>query len=467
MPENREFTSGHEVHEGEVRSTSEETNLFDGQSPRSDGWFGRHAWPLTASFAILITAMASSLWWYPLMHHGSGWVVPSDIWNTYRAAQYVGWGFEGEIYKSQTFFDSFPGIAVLLAPIAKFAGAFHLSANFRFGVTRPTTWLILGPANAILGSVLLFPLDSLARRLQIPYGRRTFLVWLEAGLIFATAVMWGHPEYTLALAFAIYGLMATFDGKWVRVGIFMGIALLFQPLTALIMPLIILYLPARRWVSTASIVALPSTLLLIPPLVKEWRATTFTLLRQPNFPSVDHPTPWLSLAPVLQRSHVGIDRVLKVVTKPNGTSSLEYVKVHIRLVAVVSAGPGRLVALLLACAIGVYVAKTKPSLPMIVWWVAVCLSLRCVFECVMNPYYLLPAGAVILLLGATLSISRFIACTVTVAACTVVSYQFVEPWAYYASVIGLLVVALASARPREHSSPQLSSNVGMENRPST
>jgi hypothetical protein len=134
------------------------------------------------------------------------------------------------------------------------------------------------------------------------------------------------------------------------------------------------------------------------------------------------------------------------------------------MVAVVSAGPGRWVALILACAIGIYVAKTKPTLLMIVWWVAVCLSLRCVFECVMNPYYLLPSGAIILVLGATLIDVRFVAIPMVVAACTVLSYQFMGPWAYYTSVIGLLVVALALAHPREHSFAHVAGDVDITRR---
>jgi hypothetical protein len=247
--------------------------------------------------------------------------------------------------------------------------------------------------------------------------------------------------------------MSALDGKWGRVGIFMGLALLFQPLTALMLPVVVLYLPARRWCATASIVALPSILLLIPPLLKEWHATTFTLLKQPNYPSIDHPTPWLSLAPILERSHRAFVEVPKLVTKPDGTHSIEYVKTAIRIVAVVSAGPGRWAALLLACAIGIYVAKAKPDLPSIVWWIAVCLSLRCVFECVMNPYYLLPAGAIILVLAATLSGYRFLSTSLVIAACTTLSYQFIGPWAYYTSVIGLLVVALAWAYPRRRPLP--------------
>jgi hypothetical protein len=230
------------------------------------------------------------------------------------------------------------------------------------------------------------------------------------------------------------------------------------------LPVVILYLPARRWFATASIVALPSIALLIPPLVKEWHATTFTLLKQPNYPSVDHPTPWLSLAPVLERSHRALVVIPKIVTKPNGTSSVEYVRGAIRIAAVVSAGPGRWVALALAFAVGIYVAKTKPTLPMFVWWVAVCLSLRCVFECVMNPYYLLPAGAFILVLASTMIDFRFLVISAVVAACTVLSYHFMSPWAYYASVIGLLIVAIAAAFPGGRSSTEDEATVGITQR---
>jgi hypothetical protein len=458
VSEFREFAPNDTLHEDGVQSRRDKTSRDSKRSAGSPGWIGRHVWPLTAALAVLVTGLAFSFWWNPLANHKSNWDISSDLWITYRAAQYVGWGFEGEIYKTQ-FFDSFPGIAVLLAPIAKLGGILKLSESFPFPLSRPSAWFILGPVNALCGGVLLFPLDRLAQRLLVSYRRRVVLVWLEAALIFIIVVLWGHPEYTLALTFAISALIATFDGKWVRVGIFMGLAILFQPLTALMVPVVVLYLPARRWFPTAAIVALPSLILLIPPLVKEWQTTTYTLLHQPNFPTINHPTPWLSLAPVIEESRIGFVRIAQIVTKPNGTRGIEMVKVPYHYGEVVAAGPGRLVALLLACAIGVYVAKAKPTVAKIVWWVAVCLSLRCAFECVIDPYYLLPAAAVILVLGATCNNVRFIAIAVVVAACAVVSDQFMSPWAYYTSVNGLVVVALVVAWPRARSLPTPGPNV--------
>jgi hypothetical protein len=396
---------------------------------------------------MLIVGMVFSFWWYPLTHHGTGWYTPGDLWDTFRASQYVGWGGEGEIYKSQTFFDSFPGIAVLLAPIAKLSGLLHMSESFPLALLRPTAWLLLGPANLICGGVLLFPLDSLARRLLIPAKRRVLLVWLEAILIWPTVALWGHPEYVLALTFAIYGLLAAFDEAWGRVGVFFGLALLFQPLTLLMLPIAISYIAVRKWIRVASVIALPSAVLLIPPLVKEWSATTYTLLRQPNYPIADHPTPWLPLAPVLHRSYVGVARVAEMVTQPDGRRKLEELTVKVQHGAVVSAGLGRLIAILLACAIGVWVAKRKPPLAHVVWWVALTLSLRCVFECVMNPYYLMPGIAIVLVVASLLGTLRLFFVVLAAAACNYLSYRFMSPWHYYLSVIGLLIMVLVAALP--------------------
>jgi hypothetical protein len=410
-------------------------------------WLHRRASILVAMLAIVIFGMALSFWLNPITHRGSGWFVSTDLWNTFRAAQYVGWGFEGEIYKSQTYFDSFPGIAVLLAPIAKLASLWHMSVSFPMYLSRPTAWLILGPVEMILGGVLLFPLDALARRLQVSTRRRTVLIWLEAALVFTVVAIWGHPEYTVALAFGIYGLIAAFDDKWVRVGIFFGLALLFQPLMLLMMPVGIALIPPRRWIQLGSLIALPSALLLIPPLVKEWTATTYVLLRQPNYPRGDHATPWISLAPVLHRAHSTLQSVVKTVKLPDGKETIKTVMVHVRVAEVVSSGPGRVIALALACAIGVWIAKKRPPLAQVVWWAGVTLALRCVFECVMNPYYLMPGLAIVLVCAVLLSSPRLLGTVLAATACGYLSYRVMAPWTYYLIVTGLLFVVLASAWP--------------------
>ena len=53
----------------------------------------------------------------------------------------------------------------------------------------------------------------------------------------------------------------------------------------------------RAWRSAP---LLPAVALLAIPLAQSWANTSRALFQQPNYPSIDHPTPWLALAPVLQ-----------------------------------------------------------------------------------------------------------------------------------------------------------------------
>jgi hypothetical protein len=150
---------------------------------------------------------------------------------------------------------------------------------------------------------------------------------------------------------------------------------------------------------------------------------------------------------VLRRGYFGAARVAKVVTQPDGKQKLEEVLVKVQHSAIVSAGPGRLIAIVLACGIGVWVAKKKPPLQHAVWWVALALSLRCVFESVMNPYYLMPGIAIILVVASMLSTFRLIVTVLAAGGCTYLSYSHLSPWHYYLLVTGLLIMVLFSAWP--------------------
>lgn len=133
--------------------------------------------------------------------------------------------------------------------------------------------------------------------------------------------------------------------------------------------------------------------------------------------------------------------------------------VHVRVAEVVSSGPGRLIAIALACAIGVWVAKKRPPLAQVVWWAGVTLALRCVFECVMNPYYLMPGLALVLVSAFLLNSSRLLVTVLAGAACSYLSYRVMAPWTYYLVVTGLLFVVLASAWPGNTTSRLEDNNV--------
>jgi hypothetical protein len=406
-------------------------------------WVATQAWVLGAALAVVVVGMAYSLWWGPVVRHIDAWSTPSDLWGTMRAAHVIGWGGEGILYQSSTNLVTFPGIAVVLAPVAIVCGALGLTEGFPIALAHPTAWVLVGPAEMVLGALLLFPLDAMARRLGVAGRRRVVLVWLEAALVWPVVALWGHPEDPLALALGIYGLMAAFDRRWRRCAGFFAAAIVLQPLTVLVLPIAFVYLPRRRWLPMAGIAAFPSAMLLVAPLAYAWKTTVHALVDQPNYPSIDHATPWLALAPVLQPAReFGGGLVLR-----HTTGGLTFTTAPGRLVEVVAGGPGRLIAIGCAVALAVVVARARPSEPTVLWLAALALCLRCVFESVLDPYYFVPGLAVALVLAARTSGRRLGAATLCAAACTYWSYRHVGQWEYYLPVTVLLLGAWALGRP--------------------
>jgi hypothetical protein len=82
----------------------------------------------------------------------------------------------------------------------------------------------------------------------------------------------------------------------------------------------------------------------------------------------------------------------------------------------------------------------------LLWWAAVALALRCVFEPVMTAYYLWPALAVALV-AASPSRTRLIATSVAAVALTYASQlSWRSPWTWWAPMIAGLALTLLLAR---------------------
>jgi hypothetical protein len=401
--------------------------------------------PIVCMVAIVATTMAYSLLWGPLVAH-SAWITPDDIWGTFRTAQFVAWGDIGDVYSSGGALVSLPGISVALAPAAFLVNHLGLAVGFPFAIAHPTAWWVLGPYEAALGAIVLIPLDTLAEELGIGRGARTTSSILEAVALWPLLALWGHPEDSVAMAFAIWGLVAALRGRWRGVGWLFGLALVMQPLVALMLPIVVAVMPKREWPKLIVRGALPSLALVSIPLVQSWRQTTTALLKQPNYPTVDHPTPWLSLAPVLSKTHVTRIGHIGQGTSPSGASRFSTGIVHSVYGETVAAGPGRLIALALACLIGAYVYRHRPTRHQVVWLCCVALSLRCVFEAVMNPYYLWPplAIAFVLVVRSKWRIGLAVAAS---AGLTYWSYRHLGPWEWWVPIVILLALAVAAATP--------------------
>jgi hypothetical protein len=395
-------------------------------APGLFAWARRRKWPLLATLASVATGTVFSFVWLPITQTGrfaGYWLVPGDIWGVYRSAHYIGWGGYGDIYGAVTGFISFPGILVLYAPVAMLTGALGLGEDFPYVLAHPTAWLVLGPYSLLIGSSVLFALDSLAERLCVPKGRRIALCFAEAAILWIVDARMGHPEDALALALAVHALLAFWSGRTRRSGWLFGLAVVMQPLVLLMLPLIVFQTERGQRMRTVMRCVVPSAVALFVPLVSDWRDTTRSLVEQPFPLAFAHITPWTSWAP-----RAAADIV------PGG--------------AAVTGGPGRVLALLVCVAIGWWSMHRRLGLAEMLWIAALCLAFRTVFDSALASYYPWPPMALVLVVAATRGRTRFAFTAVCAFGVTVVaSWHFGPWWAWWLLVVGGLGFTLLTSKP--------------------
>jgi hypothetical protein len=156
------------------------------------------------------------------------------------------------------------------------------------------------------------------------------------------------------------------------------------------------------------------------------KATFRAVTSQPNWPAVDHTTPWVSLVPHMSGGAV-------------------------------SAGPSRALAILAACGCAIIVRHRWPGarhasawspelFQDLLWWVAAALAIRCAFEPVMVAYYVWPALGVALV-AASSRWSRLIPTSLAAVILTFVSGAgWRGPWIWWGSMVTGLGLILMAAR---------------------
>jgi hypothetical protein len=401
---------------------------------------------------ILVSGMTYMLWWPTLVANQHRWVTGGDLWGIFRAAHYVGWGFLGGVYEPANGVDSLPGLEVLLAPVAMLSGHLGLTEVYApYFTPKPTAALLLEPIELLLASTVLFAGDALAERLGASKGRRIFLCVVVGILVWPTVAIWGHAEDCLALALALYALLSLLNGRWKACGWLFGFALVFQPLVVMMLPLVVAASPVGRRVSTAlRSVALPVVLVAVS-FVSDAADTYRSLVQQPTPPSVNHPTPWLSLAPRVPNvlapakyasvvSHAG-----RFVERP--------VRAHPHAAVLVSGGAGRAIEVVLALLVGVYVWRRPQPPHRLIWLAASCLGMRCFFEAVMTPYYLAPPLIAALIVASCRGGKRFWAACLIALEISWFAYHNLSPWAWWLPIIVGMAAALALGFPNSQPAP--------------
>ena len=334
---------------------------------------------------------------------------------------------------------------VILTPLAMLNDHLHLTESYLpFIVQHPTAALMLEPVELLLASTVVFASDALAQRLSVSRARRRSLCFVVAIIAWPTAAVWGHAEDALAMTFAIYALIAMLDRRWAAFGWLLGLGIVVQPLVALLVPLLIGAAPRGQRVLLAIRSAALSALLVGVALAGDAADTWRALVTQPTPPSMNHATPWNALAPKAVSGAVATSRHGGYLHRLGHAAA---VQTPSRAVAEVSGGPGRLVDVLLAVAIGLYVWRRPQDPVRLLWLAAAVLASRCLFEAVMTPYYLAPPLILALVMASRRNGRGFLAAAVIALEITVFAYHHLNPWAWWLPIVVGLGAILALGYP--------------------
>ncbi len=423
-------------------------------------WPARRLFPILGTIGLIVFGMAGTIWG-PRYYGHSAWSLPDDLWSTLVAAQRLLHLDLGGLYTQPTNLVSFPGAAVILVPLVALIDAAGLTLHAGSQPAHPGEWLLIGPYAVVISAVALFAADALAERLGLSRPKRFLLAAASATALWNVTLRWGHPEDAVAVGLLLYGILALSKSKTATAGWLIGAAVAVQPLVLLAVPLLAAVLELKRVTGFLARAAAPSVVTLGAAAAANWHATITAVTKQPNWPQVDHPTPWLFLAPRLG----------------NGT---------------VAAGPARLLAVVAACLCAIFVAIrwrsgrpdrvtagwARAELTGVLWWTALALALRCAFESVMVSYYVWPALAVALIPGSR-NWPRLLATGTTAITLTFVAQgSSHSPWGWWGPVIALLGLVLlfagtwparsrSPARPKPRARPGPSPAIAMDPSPET
>ncbi len=414
----------------------------------------RRAWPIlvTVVFVGLGTAYFYR-WASAVQGHRFAWLTPDDLWVTFGDAVAFSHGHFSVVYKTQGFL-TFPGILIVLAPVAALSGTFNTTVveiaknhhvlqqpvivqllgtpNLPTDVVtsgkgeylaHPQVLLLLAPYILLLSCTALFACDALAERLGVTSSRRTVLAVAEAVVLWNVSVFWGHPEDAVAVALVLYGAVFALDERWTGAGWLFGAAIAMQPLVIVLLPIFLVMSGRHRALPFVLRAVIPVVVITIPPLAADVHDTVHSLTSQPAYPNHpgDHKTLWTALAPKLGGR--GVD-------------------------ARIGGGPVRVIALVLAVLVGLWARRWKNRPEMLVWAMALALALRCYTESVMTAYYVWPALAVGLVVAARASHRRFAMAIGIAVATTIVAQWHLGEWTWWAlDMAGVTGLLIACARP--------------------
>jgi hypothetical protein len=388
---------------------------------RLSAWAERRAAPLMVTIAMLIAVMAYSLLFHPLFHVGKIKLLsPSDLWSLAKSSNAFLHGNFAHIYERNGSLTSPPAFEAVLAPIIGLGELIGLSPHLHSTGEPLSMWLVLGPAALLLASTALFAIDAVARHWHFSDGKRIALALVGGVGVANVAGGWGHPEDCIAVAFVVWaalalerdGLRAAPRAAWL-----LGLGIAFQPLAILGVAPVLARVGWREAGRLSWRLALPSAVVLVPPLLAETHQTLFVIVRQPFQPKYISFTPLTHLAPVIAPATDG-------------------------------GGPTRAIAILIGAALAIAVCRRRHDLATVLSMVAVAAFLRVLLETELNWYYLWPVPALCLVLALRKSGFRFAVCSLAFLVTMVLGDRRVHHIAtWWPALMGTLVLILLTIGP--------------------
>ena len=318
---------------------------------------------------------------------------------------------------------------MILVPVAAIMDAAGIPIHAGRQGVHPAGWLVAGPLETLLSAVVLFAADALAQRMGVSLLKRFLLAAASATALWNVTVRWGHPEDAVAVGLLLYGVLALSNGR-----------------------------PDRAaWLAGAGGGGPAARAAGLPIAAGGGRTEAAARLRGP----CRHSRPRAAgrrrrgeLDGHHPRGHQPAQRAEHRPSHP--WIYLTVLAPHLSNGSV-AAGPARALAILVACGCALATwRRWRPArlgdwspeiLAGLLWWVALALALRSVFEPVMVSYYVWPPLAVALVAAAR-TVSRLLPAGVTAGVLTFLSQSsWRNPLLWWTPMVAVLGLTLLFAWP--------------------
>jgi hypothetical protein len=385
----------------------------------------RRRWVAVVAAAILMVGyLMVSFVIVPAVTH-SGWQDSQDLWINYQLAHTITLGNYANVY-SQSSLRPTPAILLVLLPVELLTRHLGLVTGFAVAIPRPSAWPVVAPFLVLLCAPALFAADSVAELIGATWPRR-MVVGVVGAVALGSVVWWGHPEDAIAVALLLFAMRAAIGRRWLLCAWLLGAGIAFQALIVLAVPVVVLGAGWRRLPTLVLRIAAPAAALLLIPFAMDWSDTFRAEVQQPVFVKFIRPSVWMPLAPTLSNE-----------LSTGGRAVAE--------------GPVRMISIAIAIGVGVWFMQRERSPRMLVWCVALVLSLRVLVEVGLAPYYAWPPLAVALVCAASQSSKRvWLTCGMAVGVTWLANYQIHKGWLWWPIAAGLIIVLAAAFPVDRHS----------------